>query len=490
MSDSPQNLPPVRRDLRQPGAPSSLDQRFRTTKGAERKPPARGLMLTSLLCLLVWSGYNTAIYVAMDTHFPKNFVNFLHGVRAFFPMLAGLIAAAQLARRRSLPRWLSFSPLILLLLYAMIGLASSILVSPQALVAGYWALQYISVIGVVFAIASGPEPEAHLARFISTNWACCAAVCLGLLAGIPVLGGLAPTSKTAGSPLHIMAYGKVRDEVMGMTGPRSTGLGRFAGILLLVGLAKLLHDRKDKKTLFIWLPLMLAGGVALLLSQARTSWISVVIAAALLLARAPTRWRMPIIMLTLLALPLVWLTGFGHTALLYLTRGREFDPTLSGRTVTWAKGWQALQQSPWSGLGFWADRYFLNGWNVHNTLLDALMQSGFLGVIPFVIAIVWIWSGILRFYSTKPAREASSLPGELVAVMTFLTVYSVTEITCSFYSVGWIAMAPFFAHVQLRAYQNARKRRAAPFLPAPARGASLMDARPVAPLPGRDFTSR
>lgn len=195
-------------------------------------------------------------------------------------------------------------------------------------------------------------------------------------------------------------------------------------------------------------------------------------------------------MLTLLALPLVWLTGFGHTALLYLTRGREFDPTLSGRTVTWAKGWQALQQSPWSGLGFWADRYFLNGWNVHNTLLDALMQSGFLGVIPFVIAIVWIWSGILRFYSTKPAREASSLPGELVAVMTFLTVYSVTEITCSFYSVGWIAMAPFFAHVQLRAYQNARKRRAAPFLPAPARGASLMDARPVAPLPGRDFTSR
>jgi len=457
---------------------------------AERNPQARGLMLTSLLCLLVWSGYNTSIYVSLNPHFPKNLVNFAHGARAFFPMLAGLIAAGQLAHRRSLPKWLSFSPLTLLLPYALIGLASSILVSPQPIVAVYWALQYICVIVVVLAVASGPDPEAHLARFISVNWACCAAVCVGLLVGIPVLGGLSPSPKTVGSPLHVMAYGKVRDEVMGMTGPRSTGLGRFAGILLLVGLAKLLHDRKDKKTLFIWLPLMLAGAVALLLSQARTSWISVVVAAAVLLARAPTRWRMPIIMLTLLALPLVWLTGFAHTSILYLTRGREFDPTLTGRTITWAKGWQALQQSPWSGLGFWADRYFLNGWNVHNTLLDALMQSGFLGVIPFVIAFVWVWVGILRFYSTKPAREASSLPGELVAVMTFLTVYSVTEITGSFYSVGWMAMAPFFAHVQLRTYQNVRKRRAVSFAPAPIRNSNAMPARPRAPTPGRDLAPR
>ena len=490
MNDSPQILPPARRDLRQPGAPSSPDQRFPATMGAVRKPQARGLMLTSLLCLLVWSGYNTAIFVVMDPHFPKNFINFVHGVRAFFPMLAGLIAAAQVAQRRSLPKWLSSSPLILLLLYAAFGLASSIFVSPQPIPAVYWALQYISVLVVVLAVASSSDPEKNLARFISVNWACCAAVCLGLLAGIPVLGGLSPSPRAAGSPLHVMAYGKVRDEVMGMTGPRSTGLGRFAGILLLVGLAKLLHDRRDKRTLFIWTPLILAGGVALLLSQARTSWISVVVAIAVLLARAPTRWRVPIIMLVLLALPLVWLSGFGHTSMLYLTRGREFDTTLSGRTVTWAKGWQALQQSPWAGLGFWADRYFLNGWNVHNTLLDALMQSGFLGVIPFVIAIVWVWAGILRFYSTKPARETSSLPGELLAVMTFLTVYSVTEITCSFYSVGWMVMAPLFAHVQLRAYQNARKRRAVVVSPAPLRGSTVMTERPIGPIPGRDLASR
>ena len=476
-------------NLRQPRPPSSPSLHLRTAMPAMRKQEARGLMLTSVLCLLVWSGYNSTIYYSMDPLFPKNFINFVHGVRAFFPILAGVIAACQLAQRRSLPKWLAFSPLILLLVYAGIGLASSLFVSPEPIGAAYWALQYISVIVVVIAVASGSEPEAHLARFISVNWGCCAAVCLGLLAGIPLLGG-GTASPTVGSPLGVMAYGKVREEVMGMAGPRSTGFGRFAGIVILVGLAKLLHDRKDKKTLFIWTPLTLAAGAALLLSQARTSCVSVVVAVVALLARAPTRWRVPIIMLALLALPLVWLTGFGQAFMLYLTRGRGIDLTLTGRTATWANGWQALQQSPWVGLGFWADRYFLHGQNMQNTFLDALIQSGFLGVIPFVIAIVWVWMGVLRFYCTKPAGEASSLPGELLSVMTFFTVYSVTEITYSFYSVGWIALAPLFAHVQLRVYQNARKRRSMRLSPAPFRRSTVQAPQRIGPIPGGDLASR
>jgi len=423
-------------------------------------------MLTSALCLLVWSSYNTTIYRSLEPVFPKSFIDFVHGVRAFFPILAGIIAVAQLAQRRSFPKWLAFGPLTLLLFYAGIGLASSLLVSPEPIGATYWSLEYISVIIVVMAIASGPEPEAHLARFIAVNWGCCAAICMGLLAGIPFLGG-GMVSQTAGSPLGVVAYARPREEMLGMAGTRNTGFGRFAGIVILVGLAKLLHDRKDKKTLFIWTPLTLAATLALLLSQARTSWLSVLVAAMVLLARAPTRWRVPLIMIAVLGLPFVWLTGFGHAFALYLTRERGFDPTLTGRTMTWEMGWQALQQSPWIGLGFWADRFVLGGRNMHNSLLQALLQGGFLGVIPFVVALVWVWIGILRFYSTRPAAEASSLPGELLGVMTFFTVYSITEITYSFYSVGWMAMAPLFAHVQLRFYQHARKLKSTrlPFVP-------------------------
>ena len=94
-----------------------------------------------------------------------------------------------------------------------------------------------------------------------------------------------------------------------------------------------------------------------------------------------------------------------------------------------------------------------------------------------MVATVWVWIGVLRFYSTKPAGEASSLPGELLGVMTFFTVYSVTEITYSFYSVGWMAMAPLFAHVQLRVYQESRKRQSMRLPLAPVRGPTARAAR-------------
>ncbi len=470
MGNASQCLHAATRKLAPPHAASYLTLRLTrdTPGGGGREAP--GLLLTSALCILVWSGYNTSIYACLDPLFPSSFLNLLHGARAFFPILAGVIGAVRLARRQTRPVWLASGPLALLLLYAGIGLASSLLVSPEPVGATYWALQYISVIIVVMAVACGPDPEAHLARYISLNWVCCAAVCMGLLAGIPLLGREA-MSQTSGSPLGVLAYGKVQEHLMGMTGTRSTGFGRFAGIVILVGLAKLLHDRKDKKTLFLWMPLTLAAGLALLLSQARTSWVSVVVAAAVLVARAPTRWRVPMIMIGVLAVPLVFLTSLGHAFALYLTRDREFDPTLTGRTTTWLEGWHALQQSPWAGLGFWGDRLFVHGSNMQSTLFDALVQAGFLGIVPFVIALVWVWVAILRFYSTKPAGEATSLPGELLAVMTFFTVYSITEITCSFYSVGWMAMAPLIAHVQLRVFQDSRKRQslripqAAPWCP-------------------------
>ena len=74
-----------------------------------------------------------------------------------------------------------------------------------------------------------------------------------------------------------------------------------------------------------------------------------------------------------------------------------------------------------------------------------------------MIASVWIWISILRFYSTKPGMELNSRSGEILAVLTFLTVYSATEITSSFYSVGWMVMAPIFAYAQLRAQRASRE---------------------------------
>jgi O-antigen ligase len=462
MNTPPQARAAVRNKQPQLGLRSFFVGRFLGPKKTPGKAKTQGLLLTSFLCILVWSGYNSEIDFVLNPAWPSDFLNLVHGLRAFFPMVAALIGAAQLAQRRSLPRWLGMGPLVLLLLYGIIGLASSIFISPHPIEASYWALQYISVIIVMMAVGSGSDPEAHLVRFINTTWACCIAMFLGLLLGIPLLSGVAINQQSSHGPVGVVAYGAPAD-VLGMAGSRNTGFGRFAGIVVILGLAHLLHDRKDRKTMFIWTPLMVIAGVALVLSQARTSWVSVLIAAAMLLMRATTKWRVPLIIMTLLALPLMWLTGFGHAFFGYLTRMQGFDLTLTGRTDTWAQALNVLLQSPWIGFGFWGDRYFLTGWipgagNAQNTFIDAVLQSGAIGFIPFVLALVWAWAAISRFYSTRPGKEDSSIPGEILGIMSFFTIYSITEISFSFYSVGWMVMAPLFAHIQLRAYRHARKR--------------------------------
>jgi len=73
-------------------------------------------------------------------------------------------------------------------------------------------------------------------------------------------------------------------------------------------------------------------------------------------------------------------------------------------------GWQASQQSLWAGLGFWGDRYSVGCWSIHNSLLDALMQSSFLSAIPFVRDLLWVWTGIPRFYCTKLAGAVAKHP--------------------------------------------------------------------------------
>ena len=316
---------------RGPVAPrlASIGQQWRSLR-------RRDLMLTTLLGVMVWSGYNSGINYVSDSKFPTSFIGFVHGIRAFFPILAAVIAACRIATKGSLSKWMAFSPLSLMLLYGTIGLASSIFVSNNVPWSVYWALQFISVIIVVMSADCEAEPELHLDRFIAVNWAFIALICLSLLAGFSVFGGDA--IHTRGSLIGVEAYGQVQD-VMGMPGSRNTGFGRFAGIVIVVALAKVLHDRKKKATLYFWMPLMTAGAVALVFSQARTSWVSVLVALAALLARAPTRWRVPIIMIALLAMPVVFLTGFGHAFFLYLTRDRAVDLSLTGRTATWADAW-------------------------------------------------------------------------------------------------------------------------------------------------------
>ena len=136
------------------------------------------------------------------------------------------------------------------------------------------------------------------------------------------------------------------------------------------------------------------------------------------------------------------------------SRTGQFDPTLSGRTVTWQQGWEVVGSSPLVGLGFFADRIFMQMQHIHNGLLHALLQTGFLGSAAYVGAFVVAWLMVLHLYLLTRGSSGVFLHPEVPAVLLFFTIMNVTESTAQ-YSSNWLFLAPVMAWIQL-AYWKSR----------------------------------
>jgi O-antigen ligase len=84
-------------------------------------------------------------------------------------------------------------------------------------------------------------------------------------------------------------------------------------------------------------------------------------------------------------------------------------------------------------------------------VLQALLQAGLIGAIPFVAAMIFGWVSFFRI-----VRKLALIPGEhkhLViqcgGVLAFLTIRSLPESTGAFFGVDWLILAPvlFYLHV-------------------------------------------
>jgi O-antigen ligase len=145
--------------------------------------------------------------------------------------------------------------------------------------------------------------------------------------------------------------------------------------------------------------------------------------------------------------------GYMQRLFLYWTRGGAFDPTLSGRTVTWQKGWEVFSTSPWIGLGFQADRYFLAGQHIHNGWLHALLQTGLMGTAAFVAAFALALAFMVRLYWLAPESKRLSLAAEVPGILVFFTIMNGAEST-AFFSANWLLLAPAVAYLQLEFWKE------------------------------------
>jgi len=209
----------------------------------------KNLIFILILWLMFWAGYNTSPQ-KLDFSHPLKFV---HAIRAFFPILAGFLAVIFLIKKKNLSFKIFRSPLGLLLVYALIGIISSIFLSREPSIALYWAFSYGAVLLVLLAILFAQNATLHLSSLINLNWIIVFIITIFLFGFFLLQPGVISSLASnflVGRPYEDLAGVRAEKEILGMVGTRPTGLGRYVGVLAILVLAKTILNEDRKK--FLW----------------------------------------------------------------------------------------------------------------------------------------------------------------------------------------------------------------------------------------------
>jgi O-antigen ligase len=145
----------------------------------------------------------------------------------------------------------------------------------------------------------------------------------------------------------------------------------------------------------------------------------------------------------------------------YLMRGQTDEQfrSMTGRTGLYAEGLAAFEDAPIMGRGQWADRLVGIG-HVHNSYLEALLDAGILGAIPYVAS--WIAGWVLFFRLQNKSRLLLRVDRlallEAGTVMMFFAVRSIPETTTASFSVDLLVMAAIYVYFEMLTMATARRR--------------------------------
>ncbi|MBK9519074.1 MAG: O-antigen ligase family protein [Anaeromyxobacter sp.] len=377
--------------------------------GAARPAPA--LLLPALLILITAGTLLTGALVPRDLSLgedapiwnasPDQLAFDLSRAATALVLLASGVAAARATVLHGFPR----AGLALWLAYLGFVATNFLLPGLAAREPGLDARLLLPPIVFTGAYFARPIPPARLTwlakvvlgAFVHASLA--AAVLAPAQALAPYLEGVLP-----GLPVRL--YG---------VGGGATSLGALSSAFLALELCAPSRSR--------WRLLHLgAAGLALLLTQAKTSWLFVLLVVALLLARRT--WRLLpalglgggasaratwVLLLGGVGGALVGLlaAGSGHVQVASLQGGDQLL-SLTGRTYIWATSWRTWLESPLFGygLGLWESERFRATYgpfdHAHNQLLHALASAGVVGLLGLLGYLGVALAGALRAARRSP----------------------------------------------------------------------------------------
>jgi O-antigen ligase len=400
--------------------------------------PSGALFLWACL----WLNLNTAVWNIQAPHSLDEWQLLSRAVLPFVVLpVAGFLVLSR--RKLDLP---GLSPSQLLLIYGLLAAIASA-VSPQPIWSLYWSLTFLATIAAARTFATGRSPVPSSRQMLQVTWvvmAVVAAIIAYMARGL--IYGSAPSAYGIQADLNELA--------------RSSGVARWAAVPGLVFILKACHTRGPALITFF---LGVAGAAFFIVYRMQSRGAVFGSAAALLFALFTSsrlrRYALPFtVFAVLVTIILETPNVLSNRVSEYLERGQteqEFI-NMSGRTHTYEQGLAVFWDAPILGRGQIADRLIIGG-HVHNSYLQALMNAGILGGIPYVAS--WIAGWVLFFRLQKRRRllrpEDRTALLEAGTVMMFFTVRSVPETTTASFAVDLLVMAAVYVYLEALAVSPA-----------------------------------
>jgi len=220
-------------------------------------------------------------------------------------------------------------------------------------------------------------------------------------------------------------------------------LGFICAITGIVGLRRLFEQISWIEK-YYWLSVVFISVSILIVSQARTSIVSFVLA-VMILSVLIQKLRFIGISAAAMIIIAILYASVTNKSMRWVKNTQEYaerglsekkNETLTGRTDLWEKGMAMFYDSPVYGYGYDAGvRYsgvtygIARGSHMHNSHLQVLVNNGIVGYIPWIIMVSWVtWRAVRRLLDFRwPLFQANSrLYAETFAVLIVILVRTIT----------------------------------------------------------------
>jgi O-antigen ligase len=399
-------------------------------------------MFAQILWVCLWCNLDSGFWNIVP---PQDFSGWQLYIRAVLPFAvlpsAGFILLYK--RRLRLPRR---SPSRLLMIYGCFAAFATIF-SPEPMWSLYWSVTFLASILAAWTFIDRAEPMKSARQLLQITWMASftVAAIIAYQARNSVFGD-APS----GYDVHV--------ELDWLS--RASGVARWAAVPGLVCLVRAYYTRRVSLMAF-YLGIAAVSFFIVYRMQSRGAIFGSVAALlfALLVSTKMRRYALPFAALALtFILILDSPSTVSNRVATYLQRGetREEFLSMTGRTRAYKHGLTVIQEHPVFGQGQWADRLTI-GEHVHNSFLQALLNAGILGGIPYLGS--WIAGWILFYKLQKRSNRLS--PDDRIhvlecgTVMMFFTVRAIPETTTASFAVDLLVMTAVYVYLECLTVQMA-----------------------------------